>query len=123
MEKRDLEPDNCKMLVTADGGGGFFTVGLSVIDHNAWKTDLESPKVKRAKYSEGVAAKQNKDTSVKKMFVLAKIPAIDENHTNMSKMLTHLDLSGVEEVSETIDGIKNAAWPSQTWLWILWRWL
>ena len=35
MEKRDLEPDNCKMLVTADGGGGFFTVGLSVIDHNA----------------------------------------------------------------------------------------
>ena len=38
------------------------------------------------------------------MFVLAKIPAIDENHTNMNLMLSLLDLSGVEELSETVDG-------------------
>ena len=75
-----------------------------MIDHHARLKDINSPKIKRSKYSEGVAAKKHKDTSVKKMFVLAKIPSIDENHENMSQMISNLDMSGVDELSETVDG-------------------
>ena len=94
--------EDCEVQLTADGGGGFFSVNLLVVDHQARLNEENIPS-KRSKYSEGVAARQNKDTSVKKMFVLAKVPDIDENHTNVRKVLSLLNLSGIDNCSWTKD--------------------
>ena len=50
---------------------------------------------KRAKYIDGVAAKDVKMSSVKKAFMIGLIPGVEENYTNIKTLLTSVDLSGL----------------------------
>ena len=50
---------------------------------------------KRARYIDGVAAKDVKMSSVKKAFMIGLIPGVEENYTNIKTLLTSVDLSGL----------------------------
>ena len=66
------------MKLGVDGGGGFLKVCLNIEDLD--ESDVVS---KRAKYSEGVARKLFKSTSVRKLIILAVAPGVLETHQNM----------------------------------------
>ena len=59
--------DCLELKLGVDGGGGFLKVCLNIVDFN--EGDVVC---KRARYSEGVARKLFKSTSVRKLIILAR---------------------------------------------------
>ena len=45
---------------------------------------------------QGVAAKQGKNSSVKKLLLLAVLPEVPENHFNVKAILSSLNLEAIE---------------------------
>ena len=64
--------------------------------------DLELDSTKRAKYGEGVAPKEAKLSSVKKVLMLALVPDCQENYHNVKALLQKLDFTGLD-VSFSVD--------------------
>ena len=64
--------------------------------------DLELDSTKRAKYGEGVAPKEAKLSSVKKVLMLALVPDCQENYHNVKTLLQKLDFTGLD-VSFSVD--------------------
>ena len=75
-----------------DGGGGFLKVCLTL--HNVNNSEQIA---QRQRYSDGVAAKTLKDTSVKKLFIVALTPNVPENYRNVVFVWQKL---GVEQLQQ-----------------------
>ena len=69
---------------------GSLKIVMSIIDKEA-----ESTETGRRKFSEGVASKENKMSSVNRLLVLACLPDAQENHETIQMMLDHLNMSGL----------------------------
>ena len=76
IEERGSE--NFELKLGIDGGGGFLKVCLNIVS-----LDEKTTTSKRARYSDGVASKLFKSTSVKKLIILALAPGVLETHQNM----------------------------------------
>ena len=57
--------------------------------------DLEEDNNKRSCYSDGVAAKSSKLSSVNRIFAIGIIPGCQENYQNIKRMLQYVRLSGL----------------------------
>ena len=75
LEKRKIDKKDALIRVGLDGGGGFLKICLSAFDIKS------SEPVKGNKM-----AKKFKDSGVKKVFILAITPGIQENYINMKKL-------------------------------------
>lgn len=79
VRKRNLDRDNLLIRVGIDGGGGFLKIGLSVFE-------LEEDEVTttsfRCKLSSGLTCKL-KNSGVKRSFILALVPDVQENYRNV----------------------------------------
>ena len=73
--------DNFELKLGIDGGGGFIKICLNVVDLD--EDFSVSSSSKRARYSDGVAKKLFKSTSVRKLIILALAPGVLETHENM----------------------------------------
>lgn len=88
---RNYIPTEIKTILGIDGGGGFLKLCLSLC--NPTQPDLEHQENKRSKLSDGVAQKKLKDTSVKKLFILAIVQDLQENYHNVLTLWTLLQLT------------------------------
>ena len=91
LQERGEDPRDITGLVGLDQGQGSLKVALTLVNKN--KDDKESV---RSKDSEGVAPKNFKDTSVKKLLLLSVYPDIPEVHSNLYKILEDLGIEAVE---------------------------
>jgi hypothetical protein len=90
MQARKLTPDDDIILkIGIDGGGGFLKICLNIQVHGP----NHSKEVKRMKFCEGVASKELKDSSVKKLFILAIVPNVEENYANVLILWHYLQLT------------------------------
>lgn len=99
LEKRNYAnsaaDDDIIFKLCIDGGAGFLKLCLSIISFRRHEENVQLVKsYQRSRYSEGVAARKLKDTSVKKMFILAIVPDLQENYNNVQKLLSQVNLIG-----------------------------
>ena len=104
---RGLNPHNCDVHIGLDGGQGMLKVALTITDR------LDVEKQGRATYTEvfkyfqnlanikiillkGMSPKQAKNSSVKKLLLLAVVPDAPENYFNVKAILTQLDIEVLE---------------------------
>ena len=98
MEIRDIDPDDEEVLFGFDDGQGSLKLMMLIQkleDHN-------EPEKKRPKYIDGVFAQSFKNTSVKKLMIMACVPNCQEHYENVKQILEQVDLSGVD-MSESAD--------------------
>ena len=91
LQERGEDPRDITGLVGLDQGQGSLKVALTLVNNK--KEDKENV---RSKYSQGVAPKNFKDTSVKKLLLLSVYPDIPEVHSNLNKILEDLGIEAVE---------------------------
>ena len=107
LEDRGLDPVSSYVHCGFDSGQGILKIAMTVTERSQ-----DTQNRGRAKYSEvshcfilsnvyntclkGVAAKVNKLSSVKKMFVLGAVPDIPENYPNVKAILDELSMEAVE---------------------------
>jgi len=87
--------DEIALKIGADGGGGFLKICLNI------QIQSQSPSNgrKRMKLSDGVASKTLKDSGVKKLFILAIVPNVEENYTNVLTLWRLLQLTNPSTLS------------------------
>ena len=108
MAHRGLNSHTCNVHIGLDGGQGMLKVALTITDR------LGIEKSDRASYSEviinfvlpnsnkslvllqGVAPRQAKYSSVKKLILLAVVPDAPENYFNVRTILTQLEIEVLE---------------------------
>ena len=90
MAHRGLDPQSCDVHCGFDGGQGMLKLAVTITDRQ------ESEQSGRSLYSQGVAAKQAKNSSVKKLFLLGVVPDVPETHYNVQTILSNLNLSAIE---------------------------
>ena len=78
LQERGEDPRHITGLVGLDQGQGSLKVALTLVNKNQ-----DGEESVRSKYSEGVAPKNFKDTSVKKLLLLSVYPDIPEVHSNL----------------------------------------
>ena len=81
IQKRGLSMYDLLFKVGIDSGEDFLKICCNVIDKTK---DVDAGPAKRAKYSQGVAPKSFKDTSVNKLLVLVMTPEKHESHDNIN---------------------------------------
>ena len=87
LKERGISADDADLKIGIDAGGGFFKVCLSVICH-----EFAPKSKKRLCYGDGIAAKQLKDTGVKKLLILAIVPGMPEKYESVARVLSILKL-------------------------------
>ena len=93
LKERGYDPATALIKIGGDGGGEFFKLTLSIIDRHS---TMNSPvKSARRTFNQGVAPEQAKDTSAKRMFLVALVPGISETYENMQLLLSNLNLMDV----------------------------
>ena len=91
LKERGMNPYTSVVLTGMDDGQGFCKIAAVFLDTG---DDLGTQG--RAKYSDGVAPKNFKNSSVKKLMILAVVPNVPENHPNMQAILSELNMQAVE---------------------------
>ena len=97
---------NPNVIITIDGGGGFFKVCATILsnDYN-WNDDTddsdtghhgEKSKPSRSTYAEGGTLKEGKLTGVKRLIVLALVPEIVESNSNFKVIFDLIKLNDIE---------------------------
>ena len=99
LEMRDIDPELEEVLIGFDDGQGFLKLMLLVQS----LLDREAPERKRLKYSDGVFAKQFRNSGVKKLLPLAIVQDTQEQYANIKKLLDLVDIKGVENLSHSKD--------------------
>lgn len=74
-----------------DGGGGFLKITLSIQD-----MQRDTDDTRRQRYAEGVAAKEFKDSGVKKLFLIGVAPATQENYENVQLLWSILKINDMD---------------------------
>ena len=98
METRDINPDEEEILFGFDDGQGSLKLMMLIQKLE----DHDVPDKKRPKYADGVFSQSFKNTSVKKLIVMACVPNCQEHYENVQQILEQVDLSGVD-MSESAD--------------------
>ena len=94
IERRMFENDlECKVGV--DSGGGFLKLCINIFSHSDFENTHE--KTKRRKYSDGFSIKDEKNTSVNKLLILAIVPGVPENYENISRFYKVLRFDKITE--------------------------
>ena len=79
-----------------DGGQGSLKICMTIqSDSLEGTSDIEISKPKRQKYKDEVNSKKFKENGVKKLFVLALAPNIQENYTNVLKLWNLLNINTI----------------------------
>lgn len=89
-DKRGMKPEDTLVKIGMDTGGDFVKVTLNVIDIPKYN---EEEIKKRSSYGDGISPKQAKDTSVKKLLIVAIVSKVQESYENVSRILQVLDLT------------------------------
>ena len=93
LEKRDREWGESLLLrVGIDGGGGFFKICLSIFDK-----DDPFPRIKSN------LSRKLKESGVKKVFILALVPGIQENYVNVKRLWLNLQLNRLRRYTLATD--------------------
>ena len=92
VRERGLNPHESDVHVGFDGGQGILKIGFTVTpkDSNIYNSKG------RSSYREGVAAKSAKHSSVKKLIILAAVPNVPENYSNVKLILNELNMEALE---------------------------
>ena len=90
MEKRELEFSKFRFKIGIDGGGGFIKICQNIIVEGE-DCSVNRPK-KRRLFKDGSEGAAFKDTSVKKLHILAIAPNVPENYGNVAELWNLLDL-------------------------------
>ena len=100
IKARGYNPSTSLVKLGLDGGGGFFKITINIIDK---EREVKSPtqKSSRRLFSQGVAPETQKDSSVKKLFIIALVPDIPESYENMKVLFNELKLDRVKCVVAT----------------------
>ena len=107
MAHRGLSPNDVDAHVGIDGGQGWLKIGLTLTKR------CEINNNKRAKYEEvifcinvfciaflkGVASKQAKGSSVKKLFLLGVLPELPESYESVKVIMRNLNMDAFEFVT------------------------
>ena len=99
-KERGIAHEDKMVKIGMDTGGDFVKVTLNVIDVPKYYGEEEK---RRASYGDGISPKQNKDTSVKKLLILAIVSKVQENHENVSQILQALDMSSLQKFKIAAD--------------------
>ena len=91
LKERGMNPNTSVVLTGMDDGQGFCKIAAVFLD-----TEDNLGTTGRAKYSEGVAPKNFKNSSVKKLMILAVVPKVSENHPNLQAISNELNMQAVE---------------------------
>ena len=92
MRDRGLNPHECDVHVGFDGGQDMLKIGFTITPK-----DIKNENSKgRSSYSDGVAAKSAKHSSVKKLIVLAAVANVPENYENVKLILNQLNMEALE---------------------------
>ena len=113
MAKRNLDSDDLLIRVGIDGGGGFLKIGLSVFELDDAST-THSP---RSKLSSGLARKF-KDSGVKRSFILALVPDVQENYRNVKLLWSKTGLNTMRHTFSVACDLKLCnmlQWLDGTW--------
>ena len=95
---RGIEPDNVELICSIDDGQQMLKVMLFI------KTrDLEQDNSRRAYYSDGVASKASKLSSVNRLFIIGIIPGAQETYTNLKAILKEVKVCRVPNVTFSAD--------------------
>lgn len=86
-------------IIGVDSGGGFLKVCLTIRSASANTNAGNGDTTGRSTLSEGVAAKSLRDTSVKKLFIIAIVPDAQETYRNMLILWNLLKLTSPQEHS------------------------
>lgn len=97
LEMRDSNLHDSTLLLGFDGGQKFMKLCLNIVEN--FSPDV---KVKRCKYEDGVAAKTNKPSSVKKTLILAIMPDVKELYYNVSQILENFKTEFLHFPSHTL---------------------
>lgn len=97
MESRNIDEKHLKFGI--DGGGGFLKVCLSIQSDTDYDLIENEKKCIRQSYSDGIRAKKSKNSSVKKLFILALAPSSQENYVNVFQLWEAL---GINDFKGTI---------------------
>lgn len=90
-----------EMKIGIDGGGGFLKVCLNIME-NSTSNSPGTSSPHRSSYQQGIASKRMKDTSVKKLIILAIVPDTDENYRNMLTLWIMLRLTTIDAIPNTV---------------------
>lgn len=91
VKHRNLNKDDLHIRVGIDGGGGFLKIGLSVFEL------VDSPtSCTRRKLTSGLSC-QFKHSGVKRSFVLALVPDVQENYPNVKLLWIKTGLNNMHE--------------------------
>ena len=99
---RQFNDSDFESIIGINSGGGVLKVCLTVRSPSAIPTrryDGDADTVVRSKLSDGVASKNLKDTSVKKLFILAVVPTAQETYRNMLILWDLLKFTSLRSLS------------------------
>ena len=88
-EERNITAEDLTIKIGIDGGGGFLKVCLTVLSSNSLLQER-----RRMPYVQG-ASKSCKETSVKKIFLIAIVPIVYETYRNILQLWVLLKLKDV----------------------------
>lgn len=95
----DLTDPSICIKIGIDGGGGFLKVCLNIYSCDDF--ECAAGDGKRSCYSDGIAPKLFKNTSVKKLFILAIAPDVEENYWNVLHVWILLQLKQMPQIHGT----------------------
>ena len=107
LTERGMDPSTADVHVGIDGGQNMLKVGITITERN------DNEEFGRATYNQviftiylesdsiwvnvqGVAVKQAKNSSVKKLLILGIVPEVPENYHNVKEILSSLNLEVIE---------------------------
>ena len=107
LTERGMDPSTADVHVGIDGGQNMLKVGITITERN------DNEEFGRATYKQviftiylesdsiwvnvqGVAVKQAKNSSVKKLLILGIVPEVPENYHNVKEILSSLNLEVIE---------------------------
>ena len=93
IDTRNQDLFRVKLKIFADRGGDFFKLGIGTIDVKQYFNHEDN---KRARYSNGIAPKVLKDTSVDKTLIIGIVPNLEENYSNCSELWKMINFSKVK---------------------------
>ena len=111
MRKRNLNRDDLFIRIGIDGGGGFLKIGLSVFELDETATIISA----RCKLSSGLTSKF-KDSGVKRSFILALVPDVQENYRNVKLLWIKTGLNTMRHQFSIACDLKCATCCSVLWL-------
>ena len=98
--ERGLTPSTTTGLIGLDQGQGSLKVALTLVSNQGEVSESVRDKEnsRRSTYSEGVASKDFKLSSVKRLLILSIYPEVPEVHSNLKNILKELNIDAIDSL-------------------------